>query len=269
MTLLRRADDRAARPPRGRGGGRARAPRWAPTPRSRPRRWRPSGCAAWSSRCRCSTARCSPARVAFTPLMIALSFGEPVMRAVQVGARRVPRLPWPLDFLVDTVRQDPAPGAAVLQGLFFGRIAPHRNERRTFADDDARDRPPPRPAAPVLGRRHAGRGAAERAPARGELDRRAARRARAPHRRDRRLHRRVLAAAARGQARARARAASAPWRSAARQPSARRAWPRPPSGSSPATASATQWRTWPSSTRTATCSSAVWTAETCVRMSTQ
>ena len=25
---------------------------------------------------------------------------------------------------VDTVRQDPAPGAAVLQGLFFGRIAP-------------------------------------------------------------------------------------------------------------------------------------------------
>jgi pimeloyl-ACP methyl ester carboxylesterase len=28
------------------------------------------------------------------------------------------------------VRQDPAPGAAVLQGLFFGRIAPHRKERR-------------------------------------------------------------------------------------------------------------------------------------------
>ena len=28
------------------------------------------------------------------------------------------------------MRQDPAPGAAVLQGLFFGRIAPHRTERR-------------------------------------------------------------------------------------------------------------------------------------------
>jgi hypothetical protein len=28
------------------------------------------------------------------------------------------------------VRQDPAPGAAVLQGLFFGRIAPHRTQRR-------------------------------------------------------------------------------------------------------------------------------------------
>jgi pimeloyl-ACP methyl ester carboxylesterase len=68
--------------------------------------------------------------VAFTPLMLALSFGEPVMRVLQAGARRVPRLPWLLDFVVDTVRQDPAPGAAVLQGLFFGRIAPHRSERR-------------------------------------------------------------------------------------------------------------------------------------------
>ena len=39
--------------------------------------------------------------------------------------------------------------------------------------------------------------------------------------------------------------------------------------SSPATASATQWRTCPSRTRMATCSSAVWTAATCVRTSTQ
>jgi pimeloyl-ACP methyl ester carboxylesterase len=68
--------------------------------------------------------------VAFTPLMLALSFGEPMMRVVQAGAKLVPRLPWLLDFVVDTVRQDPAPGAAVLQGLFFGRIAPHRGERR-------------------------------------------------------------------------------------------------------------------------------------------
>jgi pimeloyl-ACP methyl ester carboxylesterase len=70
--------------------------------------------------------------LAFTPLMIALSFGEPLMRLVQFGARQVPRLPWALDFIVDTVRQDPAPGAAVLQGIFFGRIAPHRSERRTL-----------------------------------------------------------------------------------------------------------------------------------------
>jgi pimeloyl-ACP methyl ester carboxylesterase len=68
--------------------------------------------------------------LAFTPLMLALSYGEPMMRVVQAGAKRLPRLPWLLDVVVDTVRQDPAPGAAVLQGLFFGRIAPHRGERR-------------------------------------------------------------------------------------------------------------------------------------------
>ena len=68
--------------------------------------------------------------LAFTPLMVALSLGEPLMRLLQAGAKRVPRLPWMADFVLDTVRQDPAPGAAVLQGLFFGRIAPHRSERR-------------------------------------------------------------------------------------------------------------------------------------------
>ena len=34
--------------------------------------------------------------------------------------------------LLDTVRQAPAPSAAVLQGIFSGRTAPHRSERRTF-----------------------------------------------------------------------------------------------------------------------------------------
>ena len=34
--------------------------------------------------------------------------------------------------LLDTLRQDPGPSAAVLQGLFFGRVAPHRDLRRTF-----------------------------------------------------------------------------------------------------------------------------------------
>jgi pimeloyl-ACP methyl ester carboxylesterase len=71
--------------------------------------------------------------LAFTPLMLALTVGQPAMRLVQRGARAVPRLPWMLDFVLDTVRQDPAPSAAVLKGLFFGRVAPHRNERRTIA----------------------------------------------------------------------------------------------------------------------------------------
>ncbi len=72
--------------------------------------------------------------IAFTPLMVALTFGEPVMRVVSRAARLVPEraVPWGANVLLDTVRQDPGPSAAVLQGLFFGRIAPHRVERRTF-----------------------------------------------------------------------------------------------------------------------------------------
>jgi pimeloyl-ACP methyl ester carboxylesterase len=70
--------------------------------------------------------------IAFTPLMVALTFGEPAMKAVQHAACAVPRfrLPWQVDILLDWVRQDPAPSAAVLQGLFFGRVAPPKAERR-------------------------------------------------------------------------------------------------------------------------------------------
>jgi pimeloyl-ACP methyl ester carboxylesterase len=72
--------------------------------------------------------------LAFTPLMVGLTFGEPVARAVSAVARAIPtrRGPFWADVALDTVRQDPAPSAAVLHGLFFGRVAPHRSERRTF-----------------------------------------------------------------------------------------------------------------------------------------
>jgi pimeloyl-ACP methyl ester carboxylesterase len=70
--------------------------------------------------------------LAFTPLMVALTAGEPAMRALARAARLVPRrrLPWQVDILLDWIRQDPEPSAAVLQGLFFGRTAPPREERR-------------------------------------------------------------------------------------------------------------------------------------------
>jgi pimeloyl-ACP methyl ester carboxylesterase len=72
--------------------------------------------------------------LAFTPLMLALRFGEPGMRALALAARAVPRrrLPWQADILLDWIRQDPEPSSAVLQGLFFGRTAPPREDRRTF-----------------------------------------------------------------------------------------------------------------------------------------
>jgi pimeloyl-ACP methyl ester carboxylesterase len=70
----------------------------------------------------------------FTPILVALTFGEPVMKLLSRGARGVPRrlLPYYANVMLDVVRQDPGPGGAVLQGLFFGRVAPHRSERRTF-----------------------------------------------------------------------------------------------------------------------------------------
>ena len=71
--------------------------------------------------------------LAFTPLMTALTLGEPVMRGVSWLTRQIPdRGPELLQIGLDTLRQDPAPSAAVLQGLFFGRVAPHRSIRRTF-----------------------------------------------------------------------------------------------------------------------------------------
>jgi len=70
----------------------------------------------------------------FTPLMAALNFGAPVMRLVGALARAVPEraLPFYANIGLDTLRQDPTPSAAVLQGLFFGRIAPPRTVRRTL-----------------------------------------------------------------------------------------------------------------------------------------
>jgi pimeloyl-ACP methyl ester carboxylesterase len=70
--------------------------------------------------------------IAFTPLMVALTAGEPAMRLLARATRLIPRraLPWQADILLDWVRQDPEPSAAVLQGLFFGRTAPPRDERR-------------------------------------------------------------------------------------------------------------------------------------------
>jgi pimeloyl-ACP methyl ester carboxylesterase len=71
--------------------------------------------------------------IAFTPLMCALTFGEPLMKGVQWLTRRVPTGGvWGADVLLDIVRQDPGPSAAVLHGLFFGRVAPHRDVRRTI-----------------------------------------------------------------------------------------------------------------------------------------
>jgi pimeloyl-ACP methyl ester carboxylesterase len=72
--------------------------------------------------------------VTFTPLLVALTFGEVAMKLLARAARAVPRglLPHYGNVLLDVVRQEPGPGGALLQGVFFGRTAPPRSERRTF-----------------------------------------------------------------------------------------------------------------------------------------
>lgn len=66
--------------------------------------------------------------VIFTPVLLALTLGKPVVSVVSSVVNRVPRgLHYFLDIVLDTVRQDPGPSGAVLQGMFFGRTAPPRH----------------------------------------------------------------------------------------------------------------------------------------------
>jgi pimeloyl-ACP methyl ester carboxylesterase len=71
--------------------------------------------------------------LAFTPLLVGLTFGAPAARLLGGVARFTPRtgslLP---DMMLDWVSQDPKPSASVLQGLFFGRVAPPSEERRAI-----------------------------------------------------------------------------------------------------------------------------------------
>lgn len=74
------------------------------------------------------------AAIAFAPLMVGLTLAEPLVRVVAGALRRVPRrlLPFYGNVVLDVIRQDPGPSGAVLQGLFFGRVAPPGEERRMF-----------------------------------------------------------------------------------------------------------------------------------------
>jgi pimeloyl-ACP methyl ester carboxylesterase len=69
------------------------------------------------------------AAVIFTPMMLTLRFAEPILKLVAAGARRIPRTNPLLDMGLDWIRQDPAPSEAILEGLFLGSSAPHRQFR--------------------------------------------------------------------------------------------------------------------------------------------
>jgi pimeloyl-ACP methyl ester carboxylesterase len=69
------------------------------------------------------------AAVIFTPIMLGLRFGEPVLKVIAAWARRIPRSNQLLDIGLDWIRQDPAPSEAILEGLFLGSSAPHHQFR--------------------------------------------------------------------------------------------------------------------------------------------
>ena len=73
--------------------------------------------------------------VAFTPLLLALTFGAPAMSAVARGSRLVPRqaLPGLAAIALDWLSQDPRASGSVLQGILFGRTAPDRMVRQAIA----------------------------------------------------------------------------------------------------------------------------------------
>jgi hypothetical protein len=71
--------------------------------------------------------------LAFSPLLVYLTLGEPLARVVSAVMRRAPRGLWHwADVGLDWIGQDPRPSGSVLQGLFFGRIAPPSSERRAI-----------------------------------------------------------------------------------------------------------------------------------------
>ncbi len=68
----------------------------------------------------------------FVPIMSYCTLGRPLAQLMALGARAVPSrlLPTWVDILVDVLRRDPGPSGALLQGLLYGQVAPHRDQRR-------------------------------------------------------------------------------------------------------------------------------------------
>jgi pimeloyl-ACP methyl ester carboxylesterase len=71
---------------------------------------------------------------AFTPLLFALTVGEPVMKVVSRAVRALPRdrTPFLIELFLDSISQDPGPSGAVLQGILFGRTAPEHAVRQSL-----------------------------------------------------------------------------------------------------------------------------------------
>ena len=70
------------------------------------------------------------AAMIFTPILMALRFGRPLLSAASQALQRVPRTHYLLDIGLDWLRRDPDSSRAVLEGVLFGGAAPPREERQ-------------------------------------------------------------------------------------------------------------------------------------------
>ncbi len=72
------------------------------------------------------------AALIFTPVLLGLRLGNPLLKGVAALTRRIPRSNYLVDIALDWIRQDPEPSRAVLEGILYGRTAPTAEERRAL-----------------------------------------------------------------------------------------------------------------------------------------
>ncbi len=70
------------------------------------------------------------AALIFTPMLLGLRFGRPVLDPLSQALRRVPRSHYLVDIGLDWLRRDPGASRAVLEGVLFGGSAPASEVRR-------------------------------------------------------------------------------------------------------------------------------------------
>lgn len=72
------------------------------------------------------------AALIFTPILLTLRFGGPLLNAASQALQRIPRTHYLLDIGLDWLRRDPRSSEAVLQGVLFGGAAPPREKRQAI-----------------------------------------------------------------------------------------------------------------------------------------
>ncbi|CAN5460559.1 alpha/beta fold hydrolase [soil metagenome] len=74
------------------------------------------------------------AALAFTPALLGLRFGRPILKVVAAVTSRIPRSSFMVDVGLDWIRQDPEASEAVLEGILFARTAPPHSEREKLTE---------------------------------------------------------------------------------------------------------------------------------------